>query len=204
MDRFRDAVGGTERSAVLLLAANLVPAYGVLFLGWSAFQVMLLYWMETVVIGFYTIARVMAVEEGLLNRLFTAGFLTFNSGGFMYVHLIVLVAIADNFAVDGALSNASSVIGAAMAVFPGATTGLVWMGVMFAVHGYSFARWFHDGGVENAGFKELTRAMDRRLFYMHFFLLGAFLLVLFAGPSTMALELFVVVTKAGADLLLER
>jgi hypothetical protein len=40
-----------------LIAANLVPLGGVLFAGWSAFEVVFLYWLENLIIGFSTSAR---------------------------------------------------------------------------------------------------------------------------------------------------
>lgn len=38
-------------SSVVLIAANLVPLFGVLFLDWDAFSIVLLYWVENVIIG---------------------------------------------------------------------------------------------------------------------------------------------------------
>jgi hypothetical protein len=35
-----------------LLAANAIPLFGVVFLGWDAFHIVLLYWAENIVIGF--------------------------------------------------------------------------------------------------------------------------------------------------------
>ena len=37
------------------LGANLLPAYGVLYLGVDPFQVLMLYWMETAIIGFWMV-----------------------------------------------------------------------------------------------------------------------------------------------------
>ena len=50
-----------------LVAANLVPLYGVLFLGWEVFQVVLLFWMENVVVGVFFILRLLTARpEGVL------------------------------------------------------------------------------------------------------------------------------------------
>ena len=38
-------------STLALIAANLVPVYGVLFWGWDLFGLMVLYWVETAIIG---------------------------------------------------------------------------------------------------------------------------------------------------------
>ncbi len=49
------------------LGANLLPAYGVLYLGVDPFQVLMLYWMETAIIGFWmvmTLARLPSDQLG--------------------------------------------------------------------------------------------------------------------------------------------
>jgi len=42
-------------SFLLLLGVNLLPVAGVLFGGWDAFVLLILYWLETLVIGFWTL-----------------------------------------------------------------------------------------------------------------------------------------------------
>lgn len=40
-----------KASALALIAANALPLFGVLFLGWDAFSIVFLYWCENVIIG---------------------------------------------------------------------------------------------------------------------------------------------------------
>lgn len=40
--------------ALLLIGSNLVPLIGIAFWGWDAFELLVLYWCETAVIGFWT------------------------------------------------------------------------------------------------------------------------------------------------------
>ncbi len=47
-----------------IIAANLVPAVGLLFFGWDVFSLVFLYWFENVVIGVYQALR-MALAGGL-------------------------------------------------------------------------------------------------------------------------------------------
>ena len=42
---------------IALLAANMIPLFGVLFLNWDAFCVVMLYWAENLVIGFYNVLK---------------------------------------------------------------------------------------------------------------------------------------------------
>ena len=45
-------------STLVLLAANAMPLLGVLYWGWDVFVLLMLYWLETAVIGFWMIARI--------------------------------------------------------------------------------------------------------------------------------------------------
>jgi len=44
-------------SVLALIAANIYPVIGVIFLGWEAFYLLVLFWMENLVIGFYTVLK---------------------------------------------------------------------------------------------------------------------------------------------------
>ncbi len=46
-----------------LIAANLIPLFGVLFFGWSLFAIMLLYWLENIVIGIFNVIRMRRAEK---------------------------------------------------------------------------------------------------------------------------------------------
>ena len=53
--------GITKRpSAMVLIVANLLPLFGVMFWGWSVFNIVLLYWMENLVIGGINILKMIA------------------------------------------------------------------------------------------------------------------------------------------------
>ncbi len=61
------AAPGAERgprwpTAIALLAANLVPIYGVLALGWEVFPLVLLFWLENVIIGVLNVARMLCAD----------------------------------------------------------------------------------------------------------------------------------------------
>lgn len=44
-------------STVALISANLIPLYGVLYLGWSVFSILFLYWLESAIIGGFNILK---------------------------------------------------------------------------------------------------------------------------------------------------
>jgi hypothetical protein len=82
---------------IALLAANMIPLFGVLFLGWDAFYVVLLYWAENLVIGFYNVLKIAfaAVPHPLvhLGKLFLIPFFIVHYGGFTAVHGFFVLAI---------------------------------------------------------------------------------------------------------------
>jgi hypothetical protein len=50
-EKFFDAFYNYKTSALVLVVANCLPLFGVIFLGWDAFAIVVLYWSENVVIG---------------------------------------------------------------------------------------------------------------------------------------------------------
>ena len=76
--------------AIALLAANALPLFGVLFLHWDAFYIVLLYWAENVVIGFYNVLKMVFAAAphpaAHLGKLFLIPFFIIHYGGFTAVH----------------------------------------------------------------------------------------------------------------------
>ena len=48
-------------TVIPLIAANAAPIVGVLFFGWDLLSIMFLYWMETAVVTFYRLLKVVKV-----------------------------------------------------------------------------------------------------------------------------------------------
>ena len=80
-----------------LLIANAIPLLGVLFLGWDAFAIVLLYWAENLVIGFYNVLKIAfaRVERPSqhLGKFFFIPFFILHFGGFTAVHGFFILAI---------------------------------------------------------------------------------------------------------------
>ncbi|HEY8269049.1 MAG TPA: DUF6498-containing protein, partial [Xanthobacteraceae bacterium] len=88
-------------ASILLVLTNLVPLIGVIWWGWDAFLLLMLYWMETAIIAFWTYLGIAtmprgigAVEQSLVGRIVArSGLLLFfvvHSGIFMSVHFMFL------------------------------------------------------------------------------------------------------------------
>lgn len=56
------ALRSSVPSAVVLVVANLLPLYGVLFLDWPVFPLVVLFWMETVLIGVLNVLRMLCAK----------------------------------------------------------------------------------------------------------------------------------------------
>ena len=96
-DQFR-----SDRSVVALLLSNLLTMAWALFEGWRILDVMLVYWVQSVVIGYYNYHRIIDLKE-FSTKNFTindrqpapipetkkrvAGFFALHYGGFHAVYL---------------------------------------------------------------------------------------------------------------------
>jgi len=54
----------SRASARILLVANAIPFVGVMFWDWSVFNVVFLYWLETVIIGVFNLLRMALCDPG--------------------------------------------------------------------------------------------------------------------------------------------
>jgi len=82
---------------IALLTANAIPVFGVLFLSWDAFYIVLLYWTENIVIGFYNVLKMVfaAVPHPIahLGKLFLIPFFIVHYGGFTAIHGFFVLAL---------------------------------------------------------------------------------------------------------------
>jgi Family of unknown function (DUF6498) len=56
----------TSRTAMALVAANAVPLVGVLFLGWSLWTILAIYWVENGIVGLWNIPKILLAQGVLL------------------------------------------------------------------------------------------------------------------------------------------
>ena len=87
------------------LVANLIPLAGVLYWQWDTFQLLMLYWMETVIVAFWTIRRLARLPQDQLGTMTVngqvraatgpalTGFFTLHAGAFIAVHLLFLFVL---------------------------------------------------------------------------------------------------------------
>ncbi|HRF09875.1 MAG TPA: DUF6498-containing protein [Xanthobacteraceae bacterium] len=83
----------------ILLVSNFIPLLGVLYWGWDTFVLLMLYWLETLIIAFWTLLRILIAGDfssnffgEVLTRLFMFAFFLVHAGGFMLGHFVFLWA----------------------------------------------------------------------------------------------------------------
>jgi hypothetical protein len=180
-------------SMLALIAANLVPLFGVLFAGWKLEEVMVLFWAESAVIGFYTLLKMAVVGKWL--ALFSGMFFVGHFGGFMAGHFLFIYELF----VRGI--NAQG-------IGPGAVEALtrlftpLWPALLalFVSHGVSFATNFlARREYQRTTVSRLMTAPYGRIVMMHFTILfGGWVVMLLKNPLP-ALVLLIVL-KVAADL----
>jgi hypothetical protein len=91
------AIAWYSPSSLVLIAANLLPLYGVLILGWPVFPLILLFWLENVVIGLLNALRMLLVDptDSVLwaSKLFMVPFFCFHFGFFTAIHGTFVVSL---------------------------------------------------------------------------------------------------------------
>ncbi|HJP88371.1 MAG TPA: DUF6498-containing protein, partial [Candidatus Limnocylindrales bacterium] len=55
-----------SRSALVLVAANLIPLVGVLFFGWSLWTILVLYWVENGIVGFWNVPKILLAQGAVM------------------------------------------------------------------------------------------------------------------------------------------
>jgi hypothetical protein len=78
-----------------LIVANLVPVFGVLFLQWDVGAILLLYWLESVIIGVLNIPKILAAKGNIFGKIFTCAFFSAHYGGFCAGHGVFLKEMFD-------------------------------------------------------------------------------------------------------------
>jgi hypothetical protein len=86
-----------DAPVISLLIVNAIPVWGVLFLGWDAFYIVLLYWTENLIIGFYNVLKMafaaVPYPAAHLGKLFLIPFFIIHYGGFTAIHGFFVMAL---------------------------------------------------------------------------------------------------------------
>lgn len=210
----------SRTSSLVLILANLLPIGGVVWFGWSALEVLLLYWTESVAIGVINVLRMASIESDNLFAgyvapdgearssalLQTAGallpmngikafvipFFMIHYGMFCFGHISIVTSI---FAVSGTTPGSFGAL-------PGASDTGFWIVVaaIFFSHLFSyFVNFIGKGEYRRTGLMTLMMRPYGRIMAMHItVVVGAGLTMVLADPLPMLVVL--VVMKTAIDL----
>ena len=184
-------------SAVVLVAANLVPLAGVVAFHWTVLSVLLLYWFENVVIGATNVLKMaFASPKNLASdviKVFLIPFFMFHYGMFCFVHGMIILAF---FGHTPGIAPSRAAFGAALR---GAGVGWGVVAIV-ASHAFSFLHnYLMSGEYRNASPQVLMGQPYARVMVLHAaILLGGFGAMALGDP-TVALVVLVVL-KTAIDL----
>lgn len=92
-------------SAWVLVAANLLPLYGVLFWSWEVFPLLALFWMENVLIGVLNAARMLLIDPAdaalWAAKLLMVPFFCVHYGMFTAVHGVFVFSMFGKYGTQG-------------------------------------------------------------------------------------------------------
>ena len=184
-------------SSVVLVLANLVPLVGVLLFGWRAFDILMLYWVENVVIGVINVMR-MAVCRGE-SKWFLTPFFVIHYGIFCFGHLAAVTAVfSESFGT-----------GNAWQYFLGDPSGSDWRSPLWiaiasivASHLFSyFSNFIASGEYRRTSPRELMQRPYGRIVVLHVtIIIGAALIQWLGSPVSMLVVL--IAAKIALDLKL--
>lgn len=78
-------------TTLVLIIVNLIPVVGSVFLNWNLADVMVLYWAESAVIGFFNICKIIVIGRWI--AVFAGLFFVGHFGAFMAVHFLFIYTI---------------------------------------------------------------------------------------------------------------
>jgi hypothetical protein len=179
-------------SVILLVAANLVPLYGVLFLKWQVFPILLVFWMENIVIGVFNVFKMLlaspTVPTSWLAKIFIIPFFCFHYGMFTLVHgIFVFVLFGGVFSHGASFPSAGSVIEAV------GDFQLGWaLLALLLSHAVSFSvNYVGKGEYKQASLQQLMGQPYSRVVLLHITILFGGFIVMALGSPVYALLLLI-------------
>ena len=101
-------IASSTGAVVALIVANAIPLFGALFLGWNVWMILIVYWLENGIIGFYNVLKILRAEGSIdpasgwqmngkpmnvVGRGAIAGFFAIHYGIFWFVHGIFVLTL---------------------------------------------------------------------------------------------------------------
>lgn len=161
-------------STLLLVIANLIPVAGMVFLDWNLSDVMVLYWAESAVIGFFNLCKIIVI--GRWMSLLAGPFFVGHFGGFMAIHFLFIYTLFVKGAGNGNASagDLAELVQLFIILWPA-------LAALFFSHAFSFFKNFLGRReYERSTLKTQMTEPYSRIIFMH-------LVIIFGGGLTIIL-----------------
>jgi hypothetical protein len=201
-------------TAISLIAANTIPLLGAIFLDWTVFSLMFLFWIENVIIGLLNVVKLLGAQPDedigpdtprgmrifLLGlQIFYACFFTVHYGGFCMGHGVFVFAIFGKDAglsVPGGLGEALK-MGHQLLIEQKLLIAVI---VIFISHLFSLVyNYFIKGERKGAELQYLMGRPYGRIIVLHITIIVGAIPVMVLGSPIWALVLLLIL-KTGVDL----
>ena len=172
----------TSASTLVLMIANLVPIAGTVYLGWNLSDVLVLYWAESAVIGFFNVCKIVVL--GRWMALLAGPFFLGHFGGFMAIHFLFIYTIFVQ-GTEGMSSSGGDLADVAKLFV------ILWpaLAALFASHAYSFfANFLGRGEYRRRTIKDQMSEPYSRIVFMQLVLIfggGISMIIGQTGPVLM-------------------
>ncbi len=190
-------------TVIILILSNLLPIYGVLFLGWEVFPIMLLFWTENVIIGVFNILKMLMLSPAdpamWLIKLFQVPFFVLMFVSFAVVHGIFIYTLFGGVAIE---ETADFEINSTVLRQTIGGYNLWWGFVSLLLgHGASFVmNYILKGEYKEADLKALMWQPFKRVIVLHLTLAVGGILLLTQGSPTGGL-IILILLKIAVDAL---
>ncbi len=196
-----------------LVLANLVPVFGVLLMHWDVGAIVVLYWMENLVVGFYNLLKMLLT--GGRSALGTMLFFCLHYGGFCAIHGMIVLELTQ-FAGEistqlpgaswpGPLVMIQKILYLGQQIVAAAPPEFGWACIALLLsHGASFLLLFvGQQEYRHSSVDKLMAAPYKRITVLHVaVIIGGFMVVELGQP--MGLLLALVALKIVMDIMLHR
>jgi len=194
-------------SGLVLIFSNLIPLYGVFYQNWDAFWIVLLYWTENLIIGFFNVLRMIFVRVSNpienLGKLLMIPFFIFHYGAFCGGHGLFIMALFRKDP-EGLFDKPTwpfffvfiellvNVIKKVLEIFP--QEMIIPFIALFLSHGFSFVyNFFIKEEFKNTNSKDLMGKPYTRIIVLHIAIItGAFPIMYFGSPVYLLVVLILI------------
>jgi hypothetical protein len=202
---------GLDPPRLALLLANLLPLFGVIWFGWDVGSIVVLYWVENLIVGGYTILKMLVA--GGIGALPLAAFFCLHYGGFCAIHGMFVLELTQFAGAEqlgtataswpGPLVIIQKFILLAQRILAAAPEQFLWACLALLIsHGASFLLLFiAQGEYRDTTARELMTLPYRRIALLHIAVIAGGFLVKQLG-SPLGLLLALVALKTGMDIML--